>query len=96
MGGTKRELERHEAASDWARGKLLEHGYLTRCEIHDEILDSLMGSSSDIGEVLSELRLKKEYWPDVIRTRDELVDALKDALDNSAADCWQCEKQKAE
>lgn len=87
MGSAKHELERLEEARAWATRELLKRELIEECEIHEGTYIDLLG-----GEEPEDLATQINALPDCIKDRDELVKALRGALDDAGMECGSCAK----
>ena len=86
MSFVKREMERQDAMRDFAQGKLIDAGALSRCEICDEVTDNMDGGE-EVTEELLEMFAEKDPEVGLFRSEEEIKEAVQAAIDNAGEDC---------
>ena len=92
MGRAKDEMMRQEALLDVATGIAVDAGVLEQCEFHPEIVWEIHGDREDAYK-LGNARFSKGGLLNHFKSRRELTDAIKDAIEQSGMDgCQICAK----
>ena len=90
MGGAKREMERQEGLHFEAIETAVAAGVLRRCEFHEDTVWDPGGDPTDAYK-LANYRLSRSGSVDS-RSRREMTDAIKDAIEQSGDGCYFCER----
>ena len=94
MGQAKKEMMRQEELLYEAADIAVEAGVLRRCKYHPDIVWDNHGDRSDAYK-LGNARFSRGEVGD-FRSRRELTDAIKNAIEQSGDECYLCAKRLAE
>jgi hypothetical protein len=94
MGGAKREWERQQDLEAQATRPLLKAGAIKACDIHSDILVTLGDSDAEEGRLRHWDKHGESGRRDA--TREEFMDAIKSALEDTSDECPICAKYMAD
>lgn len=93
MGMAKREMERHDDLVAQAIGVALQAKAIKECPIHDEVyLDAEDPEANRHAYAIGTNMVKAGK---IEATREEFMDAIKEAIDGSGMECGWCAKNAA-
>ncbi len=94
MGRQKEELARLEGLYTYAQAIAVQAGAIEECEYHPGTFLSLDDTDAE-GSVYA-IATNKIKNGEISCKREELMDAIKDAITDAGDECYACEKMKRE
>jgi hypothetical protein len=94
MGAMKRLMEEHEQQLDVGRQIAIEAGVLELCEFHEVAVYN--NRNVERAYRLGNTKFSAGALRGVFDTRREMTDAIQKAVEESAIECYFCEKWRAE
>lgn len=93
MGMAKRELARQEDVENSAIRVAVQAGALKSCLLHEDIVIDQWDSDA----LQRAYAIGTNLWKtgEIDATREEFMEAIKEAVDQSAESCWICDKHAA-
>lgn len=88
MGSAKRAKEEADGRTDAITEVMIEHGYLSRCEFHETLVDEMV--SQDPQAIYDEL-VGDDVDVGQLGSQPEILESIKAALANAAMECNDCD-----